>query len=197
MGELIRRGLTPGVGQNPLSKWLASPELLSPVKTQSTELLVTQTLRDFQAKVRYHQDAQTLVGVETTVSFDVTVPIDERWWIEWLFVEHDSVAARAWRVRVLRNPFFNRQAIIAQRTLTPGAMRPLIGGRPIQPTVAASEEVYPSHDYIAMPGENIEIRNITAMAAGEVGRIQVRYRNIPEPLELENARVGLWQATTL
>jgi len=197
MGELIRRGLVPTVGQNPLSNWLESPQVLNPVSSQNTSLQISQNMRDFQQKVRYHQDSQTLVGVETVVRFDVTVPKNERWWIEWLGVEHSAGGTVVWQVRVLRNPFFNRQLVIAQRRITQGIMQALIGNIPPLPGTGGDSDVSIVEPYIAMPGENIEIQNVNALAAPIVGRIQVRYRHIPLPLELEAAAVGLWQATTL
>ncbi len=197
MGESINRALTPTVGQNGLQRWLASPELTNPLRTQSTSLQPCQELLPFQQKFRLHQDSQQLGGVETVTRFDVTVPENECWEVDWLFVEHDASSTIVWQARMLRNPFFNRQAVVAQRRITIGVMQSLIGGDVPRAAVVGDPDMNPREPLKLLPGANLEIQNVDAMAQPDVGRIAVIYREVPLPLEVQAPPVGLWQATTL
>jgi len=196
MGELIKRGLTPGVGQNPLSKWLDSPELLNPVKDQSTQLIICQELWAFQKKYRVLEDSQALVGAEVVVRFDVTVPLDECWEIDQIWFFQDSGGTIVAQARTILLPELTFQNLRAQRQCPTGIFHPLIGVT-LNPGTTSNSDAVPLNPIKLLPGENLEIQNITNMAAGDTGRIQVLYRHVPLPLEVEIAPAGLWQATTL
>ncbi len=198
MGESIKRNLTPTVGQNSLQKWLASPELASPVVRQSTELRVTQDLFLFQQTFRYWEDAQQLGGVETETVFSVVVPNDECWLMDWFWVEHDSAAgSRIWEIRQLHTNILSRQAIIARRPINPGQPAPLIGAQALTPAADTDSSVYPTEPVILLPLDAIEIHNVEGMIAGEVGRISTRYKKIPVPLEVsDQGAATIWQSTT-
>jgi len=197
MGEIIKRALTPGVGQNPLSKWLDSPELLNPVKNQSTQLGITQELGPFQKKYRVLEDAQTLAGVEVVTRFDVTVPENECWEIDQIWFFQDSGATIVVQARTILLPELQFQNVRAQRRCPTGVFHPLIGVMIPLPAVSGDSDAIPFNPIKLLPGENLEIQNTTNMAAGDVGRIQVLYRHVPLPLEVEIAPAGLWQSTTL
>ncbi len=196
MVESIKRNLSGTVGQNSLQKWLASPELASPVVRQSTELQIVQELERFQRKYRTHQDSQTLAGVETFVVFSVTVPADQSWKIDWLWVEHDSAATRTWQLRYFHTPFLARAGIVSRTLVAPNFMTPLIGATKPLPSAGDAANYDPIEPLTLLPGDQIQIENTSAMAVGEVGRLQVLYRHIPLPLEQEPEVAGLWQATT-
>lgn len=196
MGERIKRGLSPTVGQNSLQKWLASPELANPVVRQSTELQIVQELEPFQRKYRYHEDSQQLTGGETEVVFGVTVPETEIWIIDWLWVRH-TVDIIIWELLMNAVPLLSTDALISRMSVVPNLFTPLIGAVQQIPAGAGSDDrLTRVEPLVLLPEETLTIHNVSAMAAPEVGFLQVRYRLAPFPLERSDEGTEIWTATT-
>jgi len=195
MGESIKRGLSPTVGQNSLQKWLASPELASPIRRQSTELQIVQEIEPFQRKWRYHQDSQQLAGVETSAVFSVTIPVDEVWLIDWLWFEQDSGATVIAEVLHTGGVLAARQALITRAQVVTGLMTPLIGSS--KPAAVASADRYQRVEPLELlPLDTLQIQNLGGLVAGDSAFLQVRYRIRPFPLERSNEGTQIWTATT-
>jgi len=195
MGEPIKRGLLPGVGQNPLTTWLASPRVENPINDQSTTLVLVQELIRFQRKFRIIEATLTLLGIETVASFQATVPDDEAWRVTGMWVRHDNAGDTVFAVVLSGSPLSTGNVSLSRQRVesTTARSTPLIGSLPqdVAPAPGSYTRVEP---FDLLPGDQIAIASQTAMAAGDVITFNVRYELIPLPLEKKEAAAGLWIA---
>lgn len=191
MGELIKRALTPTVGQNSLGKWLESPELSNPIVRQSTELQIVQEVLPFQTKRRYQTLIATIAGGDTGMSFQGTVPEDELWEIELLTIGHDSaVNRREWQMAVGHPSLMPtaqtvaRVGILGGLTADDRAM-PLVGGALFQ--VENDLLFNQPNGFVIGPDWRLSVQNSEPMLPGETAIFRMRYTLKPLPLDEELA----------
>jgi len=189
MGEVIKRALTPTVGQNSLSKWLESPELSNPIRNQSTELQIVQEIQPFQVKRRFQSLTSSLSGGDTIAFFQGRVPVDENWFIEMLTIGHNAAAGRRVFNMTVETPglmldplVVARVAILAGATASAQAM-PLIGGALYQ--IAVDDLFNQPNGLKVSPGSQITVQNLSGLAAGDNVNFKMRYVQRPLPLEEE------------
>lgn len=192
MGESIKRDLTPTVGQNQLQAWLRSPRRSNPLKTQSTELRITQELLPFQDLYRYVQREITLVGAQTIAIVQQQVPLDEAWLVDGIWVTHDGTGDIVFQVTVDSPLWPLGFAIVTRQRVESGSIRstPLIGSRPLD-SPAAVGTYHRDEPLTMLPGDQLNIANTGALAADDVVRFNIRYKHRPIPIEVQESQL-LW-----